>query len=81
MEFKAAKPIDLQKLLERGKTDAEKYSICFEGDLTQGKGAGYHFAGGYVVGADYITVRILKKPPFVSRARIEKGIRNYMNRE
>ena len=79
MIIKVPKPKDLQALLDRAKSDADKHGILYEGDITAGHGSGMGFEGRYVIDADFIIIHVLKKPMFVSKAKIETEVKKYIS--
>lgn len=78
LTFKADKPANLKAALARAKNDAAKRGIFCEGDAQRGRASGLGFSGVYVVGQDYITISVLKKPPFITNAMIERAVRKYL---
>ena len=72
------KPQDLQALYKKAKNDATKHNIAWTGDMQQGYGSGFGFEGKYVVGADIITVTVLRKPMLASKSRIQNEIKKYV---
>ena len=78
MIIKIRRPQNLQALYARAKSDAEKRGIKWTGDMQQGHGSGFGFEGRYIVGADSITITVLKKPLLVSKSRIENAIKQYV---
>jgi len=79
MIIKVTRPQDMHALYTRAKNDAEKHGIKWTGDMQQGHGSGFGFEGRYVVDANYITVTVLKKPLFVTKARVEREIKQYVS--
>ncbi|MCL2355969.1 MAG: hypothetical protein FWC70_02260 [Defluviitaleaceae bacterium] len=79
MTIKVSKPKNTQALLEKAKSDAEKYGISYSGDITGGRASGMGFEGSYTVDENFIIIEVLKKPIFVSGARIEKEVSRYIS--
>ena len=79
MTIKLARPKNLQALFSRATKDADEHGIAWAGDMSQGHGSGRGFEGRYVVDADCITVYVLKKPALITKARIEKAVREYLS--
>ena len=75
------KPRDIQALFSRATADADKHNITWRGDIHQGQGAGRGFEGSYTVDTESITIYVLKKPAWVTKARIEKAVRQYVLQE
>ena len=78
MKIEIAKPQDMEGLYLRATKDAKEHGIQFTGDLTKGYGTGFGFEGKYSVGADFITITVIKKPLLVSKGRIEDEVRRYV---
>ncbi|MCL2409025.1 MAG: hypothetical protein FWC96_05350 [Oscillospiraceae bacterium] len=76
--FKVDRPENLETVFSKAKSDAEKHNISWSGDIQRGKAEGSGFEGSYVVDSDGITICIIKKPAFVSKAKIEKEVRRYL---
>ena len=76
--IKIPKPKNMQALFSKARIDAKKHNISWTGDIQQGHGAGFGFEGSYVVDGDYITICVLKKPPLVSKALIERKVKEYL---
>jgi hypothetical protein len=76
--IKIPKPNNLQELLERAKSDADKHDLSYEGDITKGHASGKGFEGSYTIDANFITIRVNKKPVLVSKAKIETEIKKYL---
>ncbi|MCL2387233.1 MAG: hypothetical protein FWC89_06745 [Defluviitaleaceae bacterium] len=79
--IKIPTPKDLHALYIKAKTDAEKHDISWSGDINHGQGSGWGFEGEYTVNAEYITVTVLKKPIWATKARIEKEVKKYLSQE
>ena len=79
MTIQFPKPNDLQALFSKATSDADKHGITWSGDMSQGHGSGRGFEGRYVVGVDYITVHVLKKPALITKGRIEKAVKQYLS--
>ncbi|MCL2372739.1 MAG: hypothetical protein FWC78_04980 [Defluviitaleaceae bacterium] len=78
MVIKIPRPEGLQALYEKATSDAAKHGIVYEGDLKCGSASGHGFAGSYIVEADFITIKLTKKPLLASKARIENEIKKYL---
>jgi hypothetical protein len=79
LTLKFIKPKDMQALFSRVKNEASQNKISWEGDIHSGHCTGRGFEGTYAADADYITISVLKKPPFVSKSRIEGAIKEYLS--
>ena len=79
MTIKLARPKNLQALFTRATKDADEHGICWAGDMSQGHGSGRGFEGQYVVDGEHITVHVLKKPPLITKSRIEKAVQQYIS--
>ena len=79
LTIKVAKPKNMQVLFSKAKNDAKKHNISWAGDIQQGHGTGFGFEASYTVDTDYITICVLKKPPLVSKALIERKIKEYLS--
>ena len=78
MTVTVERPKDIEALYTRTKNDAAQHNITWTGDMQKGHGSGFGFKGKYVVGADTITVTVLKKPLFATKSRVENAIRGYI---
>ena len=72
------RPKDLQAVFSKAKRDVDKRGISWSGDTQQGHCSGFGFEGTYVVDEGYITITVLKKPLFITKARIDKEIKRYL---
>ena len=79
MIIRVDKPDDLQALFERATSDADKNGIAWTGDIKSGHGSGRGFEGTYTVDADGITIYVSKKPPFITKARVEMAVKTYIS--
>ena len=71
------KPEDLRSALIKAKHDANKHNIVFEGNERSGNGSGYGFKGSYKVYSDSVEITVQKKPPVITKSKIEKAIEKY----
>ncbi|MCL2201478.1 MAG: hypothetical protein FWB75_05885 [Oscillospiraceae bacterium] len=78
MTIKVNRPENMEALYSRCKRDAEANGIAVTGDMHKGSAKGFGFEGSYVVDENFITITLAKKPPFISKSRIEKEISNYL---
>ena len=81
LTIKLPSPKNLSALFLKAKSDAEKHNITWAGDTKQGHGKGFGFEGSYTVDTDCITISVLMKPPFLSKARIEKEVMKYLSHD
>ena len=77
--IKLSRPKDIKALFQNATGDADRHGITWSGDTRQGYATGRNFEGRYTVDADNITIEVLKKPAYITKKRIEKAIRDYIN--
>jgi hypothetical protein len=78
--IKVPRPANLQALFDHAKRDAQEHNISCSGDLSKGEGSGFGFAGSYTVDDTHITVRVTKKPFIVTAGKIEKAVKEYIQK-
>ena len=81
LEIKIPKPKNVHSLFSTVKKDAEEKNISWTGDIHSGHGESRGFECSYVVDGDYVTITVTKKPPWVTKAKIEKEIKKYFSDE
>ena len=73
------RPKDINALFTKAANDANKHGITWSGDTRQGYATSRSFEGRYTVDADNITIEVTKKPAYITKKRIEKAVRDYIN--
>ena len=76
---KVNKPKDMEAFFLKAKKDAGGTGITWSGDITKGQIVGRGIKGNYVVDTEHIIVHVTKKPPFLTKVRIEKEIVKYIS--
>ena len=62
------------KLITKAKLAAEKHGLRFTGDTEKGLIKGFGIEAHYLLQEDVLTVNILRKPLFLSWAKVEQKI-------
>jgi len=63
------------ELITRAKQAAEKHGLRFTGDTETGLIRGFGIEAHYLLEADILTVKILRKPLLLSWAKVEQKVR------
>lgn len=63
------------ELVTRAKQAAEKHGLRFTGDAETGLIRGFGIEAHYLLEADILTVKILRKPSLLSWAKVEQKVR------
>ena len=77
--IKIKKPLNFHAILEKMKLDADKNKIKWTGNTQHGHVTNQVFEARYETDEQYIIIEIIKKPPFVSLAKIEREIQRFFS--
>jgi hypothetical protein len=67
------------ELITKAKQAAEKHGLKFTGDTEKGLIKGLGIEAHYLLQADVLTVKILRKPLLLSWAKLEQKVRTLVN--